>query len=104
MTIPKLKQLKVSEDKVEFKEAKIKNKAFDKQYYLDLIVKSIKQHKSLSRKDVDELLWNKLPEWMDDKQRKRKVGNLLSELRINEVIKNDGTYKNPKWVFRKTPI
>ncbi len=79
-----------------------KNKAFDKQYYLDLIVKSIKQHKSLSRKDVDELLWNKLPEWMDDKQRKIKINNLLSELRRNGRIRNEGTLKDSNWVLIKT--
>ena len=44
-----------------------KNRAFDKNYYLDLIEKAIKEHNSLERKEVDELLWNKLPEWMDDK-------------------------------------
>lgn len=77
-----------------------KNKAFDKQYYLDLIVKSIKQHKSLSRKDVDELLWNKLPEWMNDKQRKNKIKNLLSELSSNKTIKNDGTFKESKWILK----
>lgn len=76
-----------------------KNKAFDKQYYLDLIVKSIKQHKSLSRKDVDELLWKKLPEWMDDKQRKIKINNLLSELRKDKKIRNEGTFKESKWVL-----
>lgn len=41
------------------------NAAFDKQYYLDLICKAVKEHGSLSRKDIDELLWNKLPDWMD---------------------------------------
>ncbi len=76
-----------------------KNKAFDKQYYLDLIIKSIRQHKSLSRKDVDELLWNKLPDWMDDKQRKIKINNLLSELRRNGKIENKGTFKEPQWVL-----
>jgi len=76
-----------------------KNKAFDKQYYLDLIIKSIKQHKSLSRKDVDELLWNKLPDWMNDKQRKYKIGNLLSELRMKGKIENVGIYKEPKWII-----
>lgn len=79
-----------------------KNKAFDKQYYLDLIFKSIKQHKSLSRKDVDELLWNKLPEWMDDKQRKIKINNLLSELRSKGRIKNEGTLKESNWVLIST--
>jgi len=53
-----------------------------------LIVKSIKEHGSATRSDVDELLWNKLPDWMDDKQRKTKVTNLLSELRMMNRIKN----------------
>src|SRR5690606_34904390 len=57
-----------------------KNKAFDKDYYLDLIEKAIKEHHSLDRKELDELLWNKLPEWMDKKQKKIKINNLLSEL------------------------
>jgi ATP-dependent DNA helicase RecG len=77
------------------------HKAFDNQYYLDLIVKSIKQHKALTRKDVDELLWKKLPDWMDDNQRKGKIGNLLTKLRNDNVIKNEGTFKNSKWVLIK---
>src|SRR5699024_437318 len=60
-----------------------KTKGFDKQYYLDLIIKAIKEHKDLSRKDVDELLWIKLPDWMTEKQKKTKVNHLLSELRRN---------------------
>ena len=65
-----------------------KNRAFDKQYYLDLILKAIKEHGSMSRKDIDELLWNKLPEWMDDKQRKNKVKNLIFELKTVAKINN----------------
>jgi len=78
-----------------------KNKAFDKQYYLDLICKAIKEHGSLTRKDIDELLWNKLPDVMDDKQKKNKVGNLLGELRRQGLAKNSGTMKNPSWVLVK---
>lgn len=78
-----------------------KNKGFDKKYYLDLIVKSIKEHKELTRRDVDALLWNKLPEWMEERQKKNKIGNLLSELRIKEIIENKGTFGNPKWSLKK---
>lgn len=81
------------------KAAYSKNKAFDKSYYLDLIEKAIKEHKSLERKDIDELLWNKLPEWTDEKQKKNKINNLLSELRRKDKIENQGTYKMPKWVL-----
>jgi ATP-dependent DNA helicase RecG len=76
-----------------------KNKAFDKAYYLDLILKSIQDHKSLERKDIDELLWKKLPDWMDDKQRKIKINNLLSELRDEDKIKNSGTDRKPIWIL-----
>ncbi|RAV28080.1 RNA-binding domain-containing protein [Sinomicrobium soli] len=81
------------------KAAYSKNKGFDKTYYLDLIVKAITEHTELSRKDIDELLWNKLPEWMEDKQKKIKINNLLSELRKKQRIKNNGTFKMPRWVL-----
>ena len=77
-----------------------KNKGLDKEYYLELVKKAIKQHGSLSRKDIDDLLWNKLPDWMDDQQRKNKIKNLLSELRSNDLIKNEGTFKESKWVLK----
>jgi ATP-dependent DNA helicase RecG len=48
---------------------------------------------------VDELLWNKLPEWMDEKQKKIKITNLLAELRSIGKIRNDGSDTKPKWVL-----
>ncbi len=84
------------------KAAYSKNKAFDKSYYLDLIEKAIREHKSLERNEIDELLWNKLPEWMEEKQKKNKIGNLLSELRIKERIENTGSFSKPKWSLKKT--
>ena len=76
-----------------------KNRAFDKQYYLDLICKAAGEHGSLTRKDIDELLWNKLPDWMDDKQRKNKVGNLISELRRKDKVTNRGSDAQPSWAL-----
>lgn len=76
-----------------------KNKGFDKQYYLDLITEAIKQHAEMRRKEVDELLWNKLPDWMNEKQKKTKVNHLLSELRKTHRIKNIGGMKNSLWVL-----
>lgn len=76
-----------------------KNRAFDKQYYLDLIIKALKEHESLNRKDITDLLSKKLPEWMTEKQQENKITNLLSELRLNKKIKNAGVRKAPKWVL-----
>jgi ATP-dependent DNA helicase RecG len=76
-----------------------KNSAFDKAYYLDLIQKAIKEHSYLVRQEIDELLWKKLPEWMDEKQKKIKINNLISELRREGRIKNAGNDSKPKWVL-----
>lgn len=81
------------------KAAYSKNKAFDKSYYLDLIEKAIREHKSLERNEIDELLWNKLPEWMDEKQKKIKINNLLSEMRKKKRIINEGTDTKPNWML-----
>lgn len=54
---------------------------------------------SVDRNDVDDLLWKKLPDWMDDKQKKTKINNLLAELRIKERIENKGCDAKPKWVL-----
>ncbi|MCW3462577.1 RNA-binding domain-containing protein [Chitinophaga nivalis] len=76
-----------------------KNKGFDNAYYLDFIEKSVKEHDHLNRKDVDDLLWKKLPDWMDDKQKKIKINNLLSTLRKKGRVKNVGSDAVPKWVL-----
>lgn len=81
------------------KAAYSKNKGFDKQYYLDLITKCIRDHHSVDRKDVDQLLENKLPDWMIDKQKKIKANHLLSELRAKGIIRNAGSTSKPKWVL-----
>ena len=76
-----------------------KNKPFDKTYYLDFIEKAIREHGYVERNDVDELLWNKLPDLMNDKQKKIKINNLLSELRKTHRIRNAGTDAKPNWVL-----
>ena len=76
-----------------------KNLAFDKQYYLDLICKAVKEYGLMARKDIDELLWSKLPDWMDDRQRKVKVGNLVAELRRANKIANKGSDTRPAWTL-----
>ena len=84
---------------VEQKADYTKNKAFDKQYYLDLIVKFIEQHDVMERKEANSLLWNKLPNWMSEKQKGIKVNHLLSELSKASKIKNIGTDSKSKWVL-----
>ena len=75
-----------------------KNKAFDKSYYLALIEQATQHHNFIDRKDVNELLWDKLPDWMDEEKKKSKITSLLTELRKNGTIRNDGSDYRPKWV------
>lgn len=67
----------------------IKNKAFDDKYYKDLIVEYLKQYKKGQRKDFRELLLNKLPDSLSDKQKENKVVNLLVSLKNQGIIKRD---------------
>jgi ATP-dependent DNA helicase RecG len=86
-----------AQQKVEY----TKNKAFDKKYYLDFILGFIKQHGKATRPEIENLLWSKLPEWMNDNQRKNKITNLISELRMNSEITNTGKGKDSNWVLLK---
>jgi ATP-dependent DNA helicase RecG len=79
-----------------------KNKAFDKQQYFEWILKSIQEHGSLSRKDIDELLWNMLPAWMNVEQKSNRIRNLIKELREADKIANRGNRTNPEWVLRNS--
>jgi len=62
-------------------------------------LKAINQHGFMERKDIDELLWSKLPDWMDEKQKKNKIANLLAELRRDGKINNIGPDAKPRWVI-----
>jgi ATP-dependent DNA helicase RecG len=78
-----------------------KNKAFEKQYYMDLLCKAIGHHGSLTRREIDELLWSKLPDWMTDTNRKHKVTNLITECRKRGLIVNRGSDIASEWVLLK---
>jgi ATP-dependent DNA helicase RecG len=78
-----------------------KNTAFDKQVYIEWILKSLKEHQFLERADIDKLLWGTLPAWMNDTQKKNKITSLISELRKKEVIINRGSDFKSKWEINK---
>ena len=78
----------------------IKNKAFEDDYYRDLIVKYLREYGKAQRKDIRELLWGKLPDHLSDRQKEDKIGNLLTSLKNKGIIKTDSP--NPQkshWVL-----
>lgn len=70
---------------------------FDDQHYEEMIVTFLRKFGQASRKEINELLWDKLSDALDESQKDNKIGNLLSHLRKSDRIKNDGTRTAPKW-------
>ncbi|MCM1127035.1 MAG: hypothetical protein NC429_11245, partial [Lachnospiraceae bacterium] len=80
----------------------IKNKGFDDKYYKDLIVEYLKQYKKAKKKDIRELLWDKLPDVLSDAQKEHKVSNLLAALKKNNVIDTDSSNQQRSyWVLKQ---
>jgi len=79
----------------------IREKGFDKQYYLDLILALVREHGPVNRQDVDQLLLPKLPDRLTAEQKRRKVHNLMQELRRAGKIENHGTRAQPAWRIKE---
>ncbi len=81
--------------------AYIKNKGFDDKYYKDLIVEYLKQYGKAKKKDIRELLWDKLPNVLSDVQKENKIHNLLASLKRQEIISRDSeNQQQSNWVLK----
>lgn len=79
----------------------IKNKGVDDKYYKDLIVEYLKQYGKAKKKDIRELLWDKLPDALSDAQKEHKVSNLLAALRKTNVIDTDSANQQRScWILK----
>lgn len=77
----------------------IRQRGFDKQYYLDMLLELVRVHGPVGRADLDDLLLPKLPDRMTNEQKRTKVRNLAQELRRSGRITNDGSRGAPRWVL-----
>jgi len=78
------------------KEDYIKLKGFNEDYYADLITKYLKKFKKATRSDIKELLFDKLPDILSEKQKDDKIKNLLQKMKGQSTIKLDETRK---WIL-----
>ena len=79
----------------------IRLRGFNKRYYLDMIVEMVKTHQPVTRKRIDELLIDKLPEVLTEVQKKNKIHNLLRELTQNGILANSGSRRAPRWIINQ---
>ena len=79
----------------------IRMRAQDDDYYAKLIVDYLQQYGQASKKEINQLLLNKLSEALTDKQKANKINNLLTKLRLSGRIFNSGSDAAPGWKIVK---
>lgn len=77
-----------------------RNKGLDTDILKSFILKHIDIHGSATREEIDGLLLNILPDYLSEKQRKKKIDNILQHMR-DDSIENIGSRKVPKWVKKE---
>lgn len=75
-----------------------RNKGLDKEVLMSFILKHIENHKFATREEIDKLLLDKLPDYMDEKQRKKRIDNMLQVLKKDKIV-NVGSRTASKWIL-----
>ncbi len=87
---------------IEDKTQHIKNRAFDNDYYKNLIVSYLKEYGSATRKEINELLENKLSDVLSEEQKETRIKNILYDMsKKDNLIINIGSNRYPKWELIK---
>ena len=67
-----------------------------------LLMEALEDHHTLSREEIDKLWWNLLPDTLSDKQKKAKVGNMLTKMREEGDIVNTTVGNSSIWSLLKS--
>ncbi|MEB2780761.1 putative DNA binding domain-containing protein [Algoriphagus sp. C2-6-M1] len=77
----------------------IKMKGFKDDYYKNLILGYLEKYGEAEKEDIDKLLFDLLPNVLDEKQKNNKIRNLMNSLSKKEnQIENKGTNRKPVWI------
>ncbi|MBW1700439.1 MAG: transcriptional regulator, partial [Deltaproteobacteria bacterium] len=79
----------------------IRYRAFDKAHYKKMVLAFIKKFGSASRSEIDNLLYEKLPDILSHEQKKNKIRNLLQEMSKNDrsIRRQGGPGRHGKWIL-----
>jgi ATP-dependent DNA helicase RecG len=80
----------------------IRHRAFDDDHYKKLIIDYLMKFYEAGKDDINRLLEGKLSDALDEKQKYNKIRNLLQAMRRDNLIKNEGSKSNPKWMLAES--
>lgn len=83
------------------KDKYIDNKGLDNQFYKDYIISYIEKFGSATRQDINNFIYPKLPSNLKDNEKNNRVRYILSLLRKEGKILNDGSDTKPLWILNK---
>ncbi|MDO9578722.1 MAG: putative DNA binding domain-containing protein [Candidatus Cloacimonadales bacterium] len=77
-------------------------RGFDNAYYEKLIIEFLNTYKQATRDEIESLLMPKLPDILDEKQKKIKINNLLSNQlgSLKNKINNVGSRRYSRWKLK----
>ena len=67
-----------------------------------LLLDSLKDHGSLTKQEIVKLLWDVLPDQLEDKQKMNRIEYLLKQLRLKGEIENESRGKESIWMLGKS--
>lgn len=77
----------------------VRTRAQDDEFYAKLLTDYLAGAGRATRREVDQLLVDKLSDALTPEQRTKKIGNLLTKLRRQGVIVNSGQRAAPQWML-----
>jgi ATP-dependent DNA helicase RecG len=75
----------------------IRQRGLDDSFFKELILSFLKEYEKASRRDIDNLLINKLPDVLSEEQKKNRIKTLLAALKKKGDIYNAGNRRNSEW-------
>jgi ATP-dependent DNA helicase RecG len=85
-------------EKTDIKADYIKNRGFDDKYFKDMIIEYLTEFNQASKDDIQKLIFDKLPNILNEKQKLNKIKNIMYSLsRKEEKIINKGNNRIAKW-------
>lgn len=82
----------------------IRTRGLDDNYYQQLVLEYLGKYKQASRNDLDDLLRPKLPDVLDESQKRHKIKNLLQALRRQGQIHPEGPRSSAVWKLGAEPV